>query len=637
MWKCTLGASIWVVSTIICADTCLGQTASPPEGFALLFNGADLTGWSGKAGDPPAVAAMSAEARAAAQEKADELMRAHWTVQDGALSYDGGGDSLCTSEEFRNFELYVDWMIQKDGDSGIYLRGTPQVQIWDNPVGSGGLYNNQQHIATPLALMDRPVGEWNTFRIRLIGDAVTVYLNDVPVVIDTPLENYWDRNAPFPARGQIELQSHGTPLKFRNLFIRRLPDQVTAGVAASAPIVKPGDLVALVGDSITEQRMYSRYIEEYLLACSGVDQVQVMQFGWGGETAEGFVRRMANDLLPMRPDVVTTCYGMNDGSYRPYEPAIGQKYGKWMREMVETLEKSGARVVVGSPGAVDTVTFHAFGQQASIYNDNLSHLRDISQSLALEFGMPFANVHDQMIVTMHNAQAKLGSSYHVCGGDGVHPAANGHLAMAYSFLKGMGFANGREIARIVVDMNGQPQAAGAGQHVVGGAPGKASLESAVWPFCFAKGDQKSPESMRSILPYLRFNEDLNRYMLVVVNLEMPKAKVRWGALEKTFTREDLERGINLAAEFPDNPFSGAFDNLDAAIARKQAFETSMVKSCITQFRNFRDLLGDDAQAQIAFDALRNELLDRWDAQRRSAMSVIVPIRHEIEVIGIPTW
>ena len=200
----------------------------PPEGFTALFNGIDLTGWKGLVENPVAREAMNDSALAAAQARADSIMRAHWYVVDGVLCFDGHGQSLCTARDYANFELLLDWKIEKDGDSGIYLRGTPQVQIWDadaNPVGSGGLFNNQKHPSEPLVRADKPVGEWNHFRIIMIRDKVTVYLNDQLVVDRVVLENYWDRTLPVFSTGQIELQAHHSPLYFRNIYIRELPDE----------------------------------------------------------------------------------------------------------------------------------------------------------------------------------------------------------------------------------------------------------------------------------------------------------------------------------------------------------------------------------------------------------------------------
>ncbi|MBI5864016.1 MAG: DUF1080 domain-containing protein [Planctomycetes bacterium] len=203
-------------------------SATPPPGFAPLFNGRDLTGWRGLVspeGGPPARAKLSADELKSAQTAADADMRAHWAVQDGALVFDGKGHSLCTAKDYGDFELLVDWKIEAGGDSGIYLRGCPQVQIWDPakwPEGSGGLYNNKKHPSKPLVCADRPIGEWNTFRITIKGDHVSVWLNDKQVVNDVTLENYWERDKPLYPTGAIELQSHGSTLYFRNVFIKEL-------------------------------------------------------------------------------------------------------------------------------------------------------------------------------------------------------------------------------------------------------------------------------------------------------------------------------------------------------------------------------------------------------------------------------
>lgn len=209
---------------------------TPPPGFRALFNGRDLTGWTGVAADPPDLIRMTPEERAAAEATAAAEAPTHWTVEDGVLRFDGSWMSLRTVEEFGDVELLVDWKIAPGGDSGIYLRGCPQVQIWDNAVGSGGLYNNQKKGSQPRHIADRPPGEWNTFRIVMVGDEVTAYLNGQLVVDRAPLEHYWDRTAPLPARGPIWLQAHGTPLWFRSVFIRELD----AGPASSAPAAGEG-------------------------------------------------------------------------------------------------------------------------------------------------------------------------------------------------------------------------------------------------------------------------------------------------------------------------------------------------------------------------------------------------------------
>ena len=169
---------------------------------------------------------MSPEQLAKAQAAADESIRQHWKIEDGVFVFDGKGKSLCTAKDYANFEMYVDWKIKPRGDSGIYLRGSPQVQIWDpqqHGVGSGGLYNNQKNPSKPSETADNPIGEWNTFYIKMVGERVTIKLNGKLVVDNVVLENYWERGKPIYPTGQIELQNHGNTLWFRNIYIRELP------------------------------------------------------------------------------------------------------------------------------------------------------------------------------------------------------------------------------------------------------------------------------------------------------------------------------------------------------------------------------------------------------------------------------
>lgn len=203
------------------------------EGFVCLFNGKDLEGWKGLVENPIARAKMSVDELAKAQQKADELMRRDWIVENGDLLYIGHGwDNICTVKQYGDFELLVDWRLDPNGkepDAGVYLRGAPQVQIWDirrtdvgAQVGSGGLYNNQKNPSTPTSVEDNKLGEWNTFRIIMKGEKVTVWLNGTKVVDDVVLENYWDRKQPIFPCEQIEMQAHGSRCYFRNIYVREI-------------------------------------------------------------------------------------------------------------------------------------------------------------------------------------------------------------------------------------------------------------------------------------------------------------------------------------------------------------------------------------------------------------------------------
>ncbi|MFY7953972.1 MAG: 3-keto-disaccharide hydrolase [Armatimonadaceae bacterium] len=197
-----------------------------PEGFTALFNGKDLAGWKGLVGNPITRSKMTAAELTDKQRQATAEALKHWSVKDGAIQYDGKNDSLCTVKDYADFEMHVSWKIGPHGDSGIYLRGSPQVQIWDpeqHKLGSGGLYNNQKNPSGPRVLADKAIGEWNDFRILMIGERVTIYLNNQLVVQNVVLENYWDRNQPIFPTGQLELQHHGDHLEFKNIYVREIP------------------------------------------------------------------------------------------------------------------------------------------------------------------------------------------------------------------------------------------------------------------------------------------------------------------------------------------------------------------------------------------------------------------------------
>src|SRR5688572_8497175 len=206
----------------------------PPKGFTPLFNGKDLAGWHGMPHQNPyELAAMAPEARKAQIARWTVEAHKHWTVQDGELVNDGHGAYLTTNQEYGDIELLLEYRTVAKADSGIYLRATPQIQIWDYTEaggkwsigadkGSGGLWNNSPGAPgkDPLVLADRPFGEWNKFRILQVGERVTVYLNDKLVVDHARLENFWDKNRPLPRKGPIQLQTHGGEIRWRNIFLR---------------------------------------------------------------------------------------------------------------------------------------------------------------------------------------------------------------------------------------------------------------------------------------------------------------------------------------------------------------------------------------------------------------------------------
>ncbi|HYF34163.1 MAG TPA: DUF1080 domain-containing protein [Prosthecobacter sp.] len=217
------------------------QAAEPPKGFRALFNGKDLSGWYGL--NPHSVAKLQGEKKEASLKQQREEFAQHWRVENEELVNSGTGPYATTEEEFGDIELLIEYKTVAGADSGIYLRGTPQVQIWDvnqkdDPKkpdrhpnkGSGGLFNNDPKSPgrDPLVVADKPFGEWNQFRIKQIGDKTWVWLNEKLVVDGAVMQNYWDKTKPLPAKGPIMLQTHGGEIRWRNIFVKDL-----SGAAAS--------------------------------------------------------------------------------------------------------------------------------------------------------------------------------------------------------------------------------------------------------------------------------------------------------------------------------------------------------------------------------------------------------------------
>ena len=219
----------------LCPAENLSAADGPPPGFTALFNGRDLTGWrGGDTFDHRKWLALPETERDAKNADWTADMRMHWRAANGELVNDGNGRYATTVKDYGDFELLVDYKTVPKADSGIYLRGCPQVQIWDHTdkdkfslgadKGSGGLWNNSPGAAgkDPLVLADKPFGQWNSFRIIMVGSRVNVWLNGELVVDHANLENYYDRKTPVPAKGPIELQTHGGEIRWRNIFIREI-------------------------------------------------------------------------------------------------------------------------------------------------------------------------------------------------------------------------------------------------------------------------------------------------------------------------------------------------------------------------------------------------------------------------------
>jgi Domain of Unknown Function (DUF1080) len=196
---CPRWLQILLVGLILLAVACPAPAAilQPPQGFTALSNGKDLAGWHGMVPlDPYQFAAMPERERKTLVEKWTADARQHWTVNNGELINDGKGAYLTTDKEYGDIELLIECKRVPKAESGIVLR------------------------ATPFVLANQPVSEWNRFRILLIGERVTAYVNGKLLADHTRLVNVWKSTLPLVKEGRIQLKSQGGEVRWRNAFIR---------------------------------------------------------------------------------------------------------------------------------------------------------------------------------------------------------------------------------------------------------------------------------------------------------------------------------------------------------------------------------------------------------------------------------
>jgi lysophospholipase L1-like esterase len=416
-------------------------------------------------------------------------------------------------------------------------------------------------------------------------------------------------------------------------------------VAAPQPthlMLHRGDRVAICGDSITEQKMYSRIMEDYLTMCVPQLNLTVRQYGWSGEKAPEFLRRMTNDVLRFEPTVATTCYGMNDHEYRTYEDRIGETYRTNQELIVSTFQHWGVRVILGSAGCVGKVPTWQKDRSFNIdeLNSNLGTLRNIDAGIATRMDCGFADVFGPMLNAGTVARQRYGTNFNISGADGVHPNWAGHTVMAYAFLKGMGFDG--EIGTFTVDLKKNQMKTTAGHEVVAANTGEFEIKSTRYPFCpcepagaatkhypvCGKSEISRDDNIEAGMALVPFNQDLNRLTLIVKNGIGSRFSVTWGNEKKTFSAEQLANGINLAAEFPSNPFTEAFAKVDAAVAAKQEFETKEMK---TDFRPNGNL-----GARIEEVIPQTEKVVKEDEQKHDQLASVVsaafvPVTHIIRI------
>ena len=419
--------------------------------------------------------------------------------------------------------------------------------------------------------------------------------------------------------GPYEYETKPDDEAFRAFNPRKAP-------APGPLLLREGDRLAICGDSITEQKMYSRIIETYLTVCVPQLKVTVRQYGWSGEKTDGFLNRMEKDCLTFHPTVATLSYGMNDSRYRPFDFNNGRWYEDHYTAIVRRFKQHDVRVVVGSPGSAGKIAGWVKSRAGTLdqHNIHLCALRDIAMGVAEREDVRFADVFWPMYQAQVLAPAQHGSTperpYEVAGRDGIHPGWAGHLLMAWAYLRAMGLDG--DIGTITVDLQAGTATATEGHKVKSFEGGKLTLVSSRYPFC-ARGDVDDANSLRSGMTLVPFAEDLNRFVLRATGPLSGTYRVQWGETVREYSAEELANGVMLPIDFPENPFCEAFDKVDAAVAAKQAFETTQVK---------RIFHGPEGRADFAKAVAETEA--RRSPLAAAVADAMTPVAHTIEITQV---
>ncbi len=427
---------------------------------------------------------------------------------------------------------------------------------------------------------------------------------------------------------------------------------LSSAITMAAELVNQSETIAITGDSITYGG-YPLLMDAYLNMCDADAPVRVVPFGWPGDSLASFWGRKcgAQPVMASKPTVVTTLYGMNDSRYKQVNDNTIKWYKSGLQRMIDTYKSNGVKtIIIGSPTAVDTTTYKPRnGLDAAAFNQSLALLTEAARQIAEQNQCRFVDLHHLILEVMQKAKAMYGEDYHVMGADGVHPSSNGRLIIAYAFLKALGCTG--DIATITVDMKKQTATATQGHRVIDFKDNTIQLQSSRYPFCF-KGDPTSPNATSGIIACLPFNEQLNRYILVVQNTPShARFKVTWGEHSKIYSTEQLAQGINLASEFLDNPFCKPFEKVYWFIvdkkckwenrqymhmlARLPAFHADFTKELATLKpdvqSDIRKLLQIDPDAGQSLDRLERTILQA-DSQYAAKVSEIVrPVDHTIRI------
>lgn len=425
----------------------------------------------------------------------------------------------------------------------------------------------------------------------------------------------------------------------KSVFVFAVAALFATALRADFPVTD-GSVICVGGDSILDWGNGATYIETYLRLCAGQKNTSCFRDASGGTTMNYFKATM-RDMMPfLRPTHFIMMYGMNDGGLR-YSEANASAYRTNITEIVRYFrDVCRCDVVVATPSPVDTYGWTLNSQGYTGHDslvmryDNLRRLAGIARATAAAEGARVASIFEYCDEIMPKAKRDRGEKYSILGADGVHAKDNGQMLFAYAFLEQLLGRN--EIGSIVIDVKAGKVETSAGHRVRGYAKGVAEIESERYPFCFNSRRDENPErDAYGLVKYLAFEGKFNLFKLVVRGLEREKAQVRWGRVAKTFTRAELEAGVNLAREWvSETPFQESFAQVLSQVDRRQRRLEGVLRSGINGRQGLDVKYKDDKELIEVYRKLGEKLFKIRARESQALAATIRPVRHVIEVVPL---
>lgn len=347
---------------------------------------------------------------------------------------------------------------------------------------------------------------------------------------------------------------------------------VCGAVSASAAdfFFKDGDVVVMIGDSITEQHLYSNYVEMWTVTRFPNWKLTFRNVGIGGDRSPGGNGRFARDVLLHKPTAMTVDFGMNDGGYGAFSDNVFKPYMDGLQGMADKAKAANIRVAWATPQPLDTAEQGATALTA--YNQTLEKFSAGVKVIAEKNGGLFVDQFHPYLAVLDGARSKGPKYDRITGGDAVHPGPPGQALMAASILKGLSFPS--LVSSAEIDAAGGKVVAAKNCTVENvskkeGGVSFSRLDGAL-PFF--------PMDALSILPHAPILEELNDYRLKVTGLAAGKYEVRVGGKKiAELTAEQLAAGANLAAgALTDGPIAEQAKAVKAAVEAKNLFHSRMI-------------------------------------------------------------